>query len=128
MPKIENGVNEQLLDALNSAKTTAHARNAAAYEAAVLAIRGAYTESEIATFDQQREEVSSVDCPMLTAIAQERGMGVDELKQRVLGKITAYSKKMGAAIGRHRRITQDIEAGETVDAVLAITADYSDII
>jgi hypothetical protein len=81
-------------------------------------IKAGYPASEQQTWDrQEREARAGGSTPLLSALAQARGLDLDELKARVLAKAEAFAAFSGAAIGRRQRCEDQIEAAQTVAEV-----------
>lgn len=85
---------------------------------ALAELSAGYPAGEIASWPQQTREAEAIaanpaaDAPILTAIAQQRGIGVVELAQRVLAKVAAYGMASGYIIGQRQALEDAIEAVE----------------
>ncbi len=89
---------------------------------ALAELSAGYPAGEIASWPQQTREAEAIaanpaaDAPILTAIAQQRGIGVVELAQRVLAKVAAYGMASGYIIGQRQALEDAIEAVELTAA------------
>lgn len=88
-----------------------------ACDAAVTQLMVKYPEAEVLSWPQQIKEAEAVlvkgaeaQAPMLEAIASARGLTVDDLAQRVLAKMQAYSHLSGALFGARQAAEDAIEA------------------
>ncbi len=85
------------------------------FESESVVVRNGYTESAVATFDQQKEEAvsytsdSSASTPMLDALASTRGIDKDILVERILDKAGLYSSTMGLLLGMSQKIEDMID-------------------
>ncbi len=89
---------------------------------ALAELSAGYPAGEIASWPQQTREAEAIaanpaaDAPILTAIAQQRGIGIVELAQRVLAKVAAYGMASGYIIGQRQALEDAIEAVELTAA------------
>lgn len=89
---------------------------------ALAELSAGYPAGEIASWPQQTREAEAIaanpaaNVPILTAIAQQRGIGVVELAQRVLAKVAAYGMASGYIIGQRQALEDAIEAVELTAA------------
>ncbi|WP_434631918.1 hypothetical protein [Chromobacterium sp. CV08] len=80
------------------------------------ALRLAYPEREADSWPQQEREARDIGAspaastPLLTAIAQARGLTVAELAGRVRAKADAYAVEAGKIIGRKQALTDRLDA------------------
>lgn len=91
-----------------------------------------YPESEVLTFDQQVEEVKAYqasgnasDAPLLSALAQTRGITLDELCERVMAKRHAFSVLSGCVIGQRQALEDRLDECTTTAHVDAIVVDIT---
>lgn len=97
-----------------------------ACNAAVTALASSYPEREIQSWPQQVKEAEALAAdpqtaaPLLTAIAEARGLPVVELASRVLGKMKAYAGASGALIGRRQAAEDLIDVAATPEDVAGI--------
>ncbi|MEQ6290539.1 hypothetical protein ACFPAG_07950 [Vogesella sp. GCM10023246] len=89
--------------------------NAAAGRA-LAELSAGYPAGEIASWPQQTREAETIAAnpeaaaPILSAIAQQRGIPVAELAQRVQAKVTAYGMASGYIIGQRQALEDAVEA------------------
>lgn len=90
------------------------------------ALKVDYPAGEVLSWDQQVIEARKLDgdanavTPLLTAIADQRGIDVATLASRVLEKATAYAVASGSIIGARQKLEDAITAATTVDELSAI--------
>lgn len=90
-----------------------------------------YPTSEIQTFSQQTAEAQAYTLdknalvPLLSALAQSRGIELDELVQRVLAKHEAFSVLSGVVIGQRQAFEDRLSVCETAEEVDAIEVNYT---
>lgn len=86
------------------------------------AVTAAYPSSEIASWDKQELEARAymadpaASVPLITTLAQSRGLTVADLAARILAKADQYAVKAGAIIGRRQA---------RVDQVQTILTDHA---
>ncbi len=91
-----------------------------AYEQAVFVIRGAYSQTEMDTWNKQEAEARAVIAdpasitPLLSAIATARGLSVAVIAASIIAKADAYAASAGTILGK--RLALD-------DALAVIAAD-----
>lgn len=89
-----------------------------------------YPTSEIQTFSQQTSEAQSytldknASVPLLSALAQARGIELNELVQRVLAKHEAFSVLSGVVIGQRQAFEDRLSVCETAEEVQSIEVNY----
>ena len=104
--------------------------NAAADEA-IASLTAAYPDREISTFDKQESEARAyaanptASTPLLSALAQARGVPLDELVRRVLAKADAFAVASGSIIGQRQALEDRLDACTTLEEVQGITVDIS---
>lgn len=132
MPKIETGPNaDTMLSGLEHAKTMKLSEINGAYETAIAALTPTYPDSERLTFDKQEAEArayiadSNADTPLLSALAEGRGIDRAELVRRVIAKADAFSSASGLITGLRQRYEDMLDAATTVEAVNAIPVTYN---
>lgn len=104
-------------------------------QAALAALTATYPDRELLTFDKQEAEAraylsdpSSATTPILTAIAQGRGIPVDELAQKIIAKADAFALASGALIGQRQWYEDALESlgpDATTAQIEDITVSYS---
>ena len=81
---------------------------------------------EIDTWDMQVKEAlelqqkKKADTPILTNIANERGIEVSELAKKVLSKHQEYSQNLGKLLGYKQQLQKAIEQATTKEQILQI--------
>ena len=114
---------EAKLEAVKAAK---RAEINAACNAAVASLAASYPEREIQSWPQQAKEAEALaadpqaPAPLLTAIADARGLPVAELASRVLNKMNAYAAASGSLIGRRQAAEDLIDLAATPEDVASI--------
>lgn len=89
-------------------------------------IRNAYPQFEIDTWSDQKAEAQaytddpSVETPMLSGIASARGLGLEELVQRVLNKVDNYRDAVSEVTGKRQWCEDRVFEAETIEAVNAV--------
>lgn len=104
-------------------------------QAALAALTATYPDRELLTFDKQEAEAlaylsdpSSATTPILTAIAQGRGIPVEELAQKIIAKADAFALASGALIGQRQWYEDALESlgpDATTAQIEDITVSYS---
>lgn len=90
-------------------------------------IKSSYPEAEILSWPQQVKEAESVlsnpsaNAPLLTALADARGMNVPNLAELVIAKANAFSVVMGEIIGKRQYLEQLVQSMETIDDIEAVS-------
>ena len=111
---------------LEAVKAAKHMEINEACNAAVASLAASYSEREIQSWPQQVKEAEALaadpqaSAPLLTAIADARGLPVVELASRVLGKMSAYAGASGALIGRRQAAEDLIDFAATPEDVAGI--------
>lgn len=124
---------EQLVDpepvppTLEEAKAAKLAEINAACQSTLEALTPTYPERELTTFDKQEAEARAyaadptASTPLLSALAQARGVPLDELARRVLVKADAFAVASGSIIGQRQALEDRLDACTTVEDVQGIT-------
>ena len=104
-------------------------------QAALSALTFTYPDRELLTFERQEREArallagdSAADVTHITAIAQGRGIPVEELAQKIIAKADAFALASGWLIGMRQKYEDQLNAlGEdaTAEQIRAITVSYS---
>jgi|7_EtaG_2_1085326.scaffolds.fasta_scaffold00290_10 hypothetical protein len=87
-------------------------------------------ELEASTFATQLDEAraheadSNASTPMLSTIAENRGISVAELAGKVIAKDTAYKEKVGGILGRQAKYMQELKACDTMHKIAKFNEDY----
>lgn len=95
----------------------------AAADRAIAALTAAYPDREIATFGKQEAEARAyaadptASTPLLSALAEARGVALDALVRRVLAKADAFAVASGRIIGQRQALEDRLEACATVEDV-----------
>lgn len=111
---------------LESAKAAKRQEINDACNAAVASLAASYPEREIQSWPQQVKEAEALaadpqaSAPLLTAIADARGLPVVELASRVLGKMNAYATASGSLIGRRQAAEDLIDLAASPEDVASI--------
>ena len=104
-------------------------------QAALAALTATYPDRELLTFERQEREArtllagdSAADVTHITAIAQGRGIPVDELAQKIIAKADAFALASGALIGQRQWYEDALESlgpDATTAQIEDITVSYS---
>lgn len=102
---------------------------------ALAALTATYPDRELLTFERQEREARSLlagdsvaDVTHITAIAQGRGIPVEELAQKIIAKADVFALASGALIGQRQRYEDALEAlgpDATTAQIESITVSYS---
>ena len=90
-------------------------------------LTGTYPDREIRTFDKQESEArayaadATASTPLLSALAQARGIPLSELVERVLAKADAFAVASGSIIGQRQALEDRLDACTTLEEVQGIT-------
>ena len=88
-----------------------------------------YPDREISTFDKQEAEAYAADptasTPLLSALAQARGVPLPDLVERVLAKADAFAVASGSIIGQRQALKDRLDACTTLEEVQGITVNIS---
>lgn len=102
-----------------------------AADAAIATLTATYPDREISTFDKQESEARAyaadptASTPLLSALAQARGIPLDELVRRVLAKADAFAVASGSIIGQRQALEDWLDACTTLEEVQGITVNIS---
>lgn len=89
-----------------------------------------YPDQETATFYKQEQEARAYvadptsPTPLLSALAQGRGIELDDLVQRVISKADAFAVASGSVIGQRQALEDQLDRCTTVDEVAAIVLKF----
>ena len=103
----------------------------AAADRAIATLTATYPDRELATFDKQESEArayaadATASTPLLSALAQARGIPLDELVRRVLAKADAFAVASGSIIGQRQALEDRLDACTTLEEVQGITVNIS---
>ena len=101
----------------------------AAADRAIATLTATYPDREISTFDKQESEARAyaadptASTPLLSALAQARGIPLADLVERVLAK--AFAVASGSIIGQRQALEDRLDACTTLEEVQGITVDIS---
>ena len=91
-----------------------------------------YPGTEVQTFDQQVAEVEKyqqsgnpADAPLLSALADARGIALDDLCTRVLKKRAAFSALSGYIIGQRQALEDQLDKLTTIEEIRALTVNIA---
>ena len=90
-----------------------------------------YPDREISTFDKQESEARAyaadptASTPLLSALAQARGISLPDLVERVLAKADAFAVASGFIIGQRQALEDRLDACTTLEEVQGITVNIS---
>ena len=103
----------------------------AAADRAIATLTATYPDRELATFDKQESEARAyaadptASTPLLSALAQARGISLPDLVERVLAKADAFAVASGSIIGQRQALEDRLDACTTLEEVQGITVDIS---
>ena len=101
----------------------------AAADRAIATLTATYPDRELATFDKQESEArayaadATASTPLLSALAQARGIPLDELVRRVLAKADAFAVASGSIIGQRQALEDRLDVCTTVEEVQSIAVN-----
>lgn len=102
-----------------------------AADAALATLTATYPDREISTFDKQESEArayvadATASTPLLSALAEARGISLPDLVERVLAKADAFAVASGSIIGQRQALKDRLNACTTLEEVQGITVDIS---
>ena len=111
---------------LEEVKTAKLSEINAAADRAIATLTATYPDREISTFDKQESEARAyaadptASTPLLSALAQARGLELAELVRRVLIKADAFAVASGSIIGQRQALEDQLDACETLEEVDAL--------
>ena len=103
----------------------------AAADRAIGTLTVTYPDREISTFDKQESEARAyaadptASTPLLSALAQARGISLPDLVERVLAKADAFAVASGFIIGQRQALEDRLDACTTLEEVQGITVNIS---
>ena len=103
----------------------------AAADRAIATLTATYPDRELATFDKQESEARAyaadptASTPLLSALAEARGISLPDLVERVLAKADAFAVASGSIIGQRQALEDRLDACTTLEEVQGITVDIS---
>lgn len=101
-----------------------------AMSAALDEFKSGYPDDERATWQQQADECKawfsssspSADLvPWCAACASTRGIELSDFMEKVKAHVEAYSKASAEAVGKRKKLVEEVQAAETIEAVNAIS-------
>ena len=116
---------------LDEAKAAKLSEINGAADRAIATLTATYPDREISTFDKQESEGRAyaadptASTPLLSALAQARGVPLDGLVRRVLAKADAFAVASGSIIGQRQALEDRLDACMTLEEVQGITVDIS---
>lgn len=116
---------------LEEVKTAKLSEINAAADRAIATLTATYPDREISTFDKQESEARAyaadptASTPLLSALAQARGIPLDELVRRVLAKADVFAVASGSIIGQRQALEDRLDACTTLEEVQGITVNIS---
>ncbi len=100
------------------------------FESEVSKIKAQYTpQDELLTWDLQVSEANAYlnaknknakNAPLLAKIAEQRGIELEALCQKVVEKSNAYREKVFTLIGYRQKLRESIESAESIEAVAGV--------
>lgn len=115
---------------IEEAKAEKLAEINAACDAILKETIASYPDTEVQTFDQQVTEATAcqatgnpADAPLLAALADARGISLNDLCNRVLAKRARFSVLSGCIIGQRQALEDRLDGLDTIEAVRALTVD-----
>lgn len=84
----------------------------AASVAALDQVRSDYPDYEQLSWERQEREARDGGGPLIQAIADARGLSLEELISRIIAKADAYQQAAGIVIGRRQALRDQIDAIE----------------
>lgn len=131
MPRQEVGRNKVSgLSGINHTKFAKLNEINEACEKALRQLVSTYPDMEISTFPQQKEEAikylqdNHYDATMLKQIAQNRGISVSDLANRVMVKTELFAQASGAIIGKRQQLEDQLDQCSTIDKVNKIIVSF----
>jgi hypothetical protein len=90
-------------------------------------IKSSYPEAEVLSWPQQVKEAESLlsspsaSAPLLTALADARGITVPDLAELVIAKANAFSVVMGEIIGKRQHLEQLVQSMDSIGDIEAVS-------
>ena len=104
----------------------------AAADKAIASLTATYPDREIASFDKQEAEArayatdpATALTPLLSALAEARGIDLPDLVRRVIAKADAFAVASGSIIGQRQALEDRLDICATVEEVRAITVNIA---
>ena len=122
---------EEEAERLADAKSTKLSEINTVTDATIAVLTETYPDREIATFDKQESEArayaadATASTPLLSALAEARGISLPDLVERVLAKADAFAVASGSIIGQRQALEDRLDACTTVEEVQGITVNIS---
>lgn len=110
-------------------KTTKLSEINAAVDKAIATLTADYPDWEISTFGKQEAEARAytadptTSTPLLSALAQARGISFDELVHKVLANANAFTTALGSIIGQRQALKDQLNACTTVKEIQDIVVN-----
>lgn len=101
----------------------------AAADRAIATLTATYPDREISTFYKQESEARAyaadvtASTSLLSALAQARGIPLDELVRRVLAKADTFAVASGSIIGQRQALEDRLDVCTTVEEVQSIAVN-----
>lgn len=120
---------EEEAERLADAKSTKLSEINTVTDATLAVLTETYPDREISTFDKQESEARAyaadptASTPLLSALAQARGISLPELVERVLAKAGAFAVASGSIIGQRQALEDRLDACTTLEEVQGIVVD-----
>lgn len=114
---------------LDEAKAAKLSEINAAADRAIATLTATYPDREISTFDKQEAEARAyaadptASTPLLSALAQARGIPLDELVRRVLAKADTFAVASGFIIGQRQALEDRLGVCTTIEEVQSIAVN-----
>ena len=102
-----------------------------AADAAIATLTATYPDREISTFDKQEREArdwtadNTASTPLLSVLAQARGIPLSDLVGRVLAKADAFAVASGSIIGQSQALEDRLDACTALEEIQAITVSIT---
>lgn len=116
---------------LDEAKAAKLAEINAAADRTIATLTATYPDREISTFDKQESEArdwtadNTAPTPLLSALAQARGIPLSDLVGRVLAKADVFAVASGSIIGQRQALEDRLDACTTLEEVQGITVSIT---
>lgn len=116
---------------LDEAKAAKLSEINAVADRAIATLTATYPDREISTFDKQESEArayaadATASTPLLSALAQARGIPLSDLVGRVLAKADVFAVASGSIIGQRQALEDRLDACTTLEEVQGITVSIT---